>query len=172
MMATPVHDLDLPMLDTVGMERSESLSATAEARKSNWLARSPLGFSVLDYADAVAILRDRRFHSALSLIPEMAGLEPSDDLVNRRGRTILSMEGEEHARLRRLVAPAFTPVSADRLRPFMRQVIGQLVDAVWDTGHCELVTDVCEAYPIPIICKLLGAPEEDWKLFSNWATDV
>ena len=39
-------------------------------------------------------------------------------------------------------------------------------------GECELVADVCEPYPIPIICELLGAPPEDWKLFSGWATDI
>jgi cytochrome P450 len=54
----------------------------------------------------------------------------------------------------------------------MRDVIGGLVDAVAGTGRCELVEDVCEPYPIPIICELLGAPKEDWKLFSNWATDI
>jgi cytochrome P450 len=82
------------------------------------------------------------------------------------------MEGDEHARLRRLVAPAFSPKAADRLRPFMREVVSGLVDAVADTGRCELVADVCEPYPIPIICELLGAPKEDWKLFSAWATDI
>ncbi|MGI8492859.1 MAG: cytochrome P450, partial [Acidimicrobiales bacterium] len=25
---------------------------------------------------------------------------------------------------------------------------------------------------IPIICELLGAPKQDWKLFSQWATDI
>jgi cytochrome P450 len=34
------------------------------------------------------------------------------------------------------------------------------------------VSDICEPYPIPIICELLGAPPEDWKLFSGWATDI
>jgi cytochrome P450 len=54
----------------------------------------------------------------------------------------------------------------------MREVINRLVDPVASTGQCELVTDVCEPYPIPIICKLLGAPEEDWRLFSRWARDL
>ena len=82
------------------------------------------------------------------------------------------MEGEEHARLRRLVAPAFTPASANRLRPTMRAVITDLVDRIGGDGECEFVTDVCEPYPIPIVCELLGAPPEDWKLFSSWATDI
>ena len=43
---------------------------------------------------------------------------------------------------------------------------------VADQGECELVADVCDPYPIPIICELLGAPPEDWKLFSAWATDI
>src|SRR5690606_2931619 len=61
---------------------------------------------------------------------------------------------------------------ADRLRPFMREVIGGLVDKIAGKGRCDLVADVCEPYPIPIICELLGAPAEDWKLFSGWATDI
>ncbi len=90
----------------------------------------------------------------------------------RRRPSILTAEGDEHARLRRLVAPAFTPKAADRLRPYMREVINRLVDPFAGAGKCEFVSDVCEPYPIPIICTLLGAPEEDWKLFSRWATDL
>ena len=82
------------------------------------------------------------------------------------------MEGEDHARLRRLVAPAFTPQAADRLRPFMREVVGGLVDTFHASGRCEVVADLCEPYPIPIICELLGAPKEDWRQFSAWATDI
>jgi cytochrome P450 len=54
----------------------------------------------------------------------------------------------------------------------MRQVVNDLVDPLQPTGRCEFVVDVCEPYPIPIICELLGAPKEDWRLFSGWATDI
>jgi cytochrome P450 len=94
------------------------------------------------------------------------------DYLARERTSILSAEGDVHARLRRLVAPAFTPKAADRLRPYMREVVNRLVDPVAPTGHAELVADVCEPYPIPIICKLLGAPEDDWQLFSRWAADI
>jgi cytochrome P450 len=170
-MVTSVYELDLPDVDTVGMGRDDALAAIAEARRHHWLARSPMGFSLSRQEDCVSILRDKRFHNALSLLRQMNGLEP-DDPENERRQSILSMEGNDHARLRRLVAPAFTPAAADRLRPFMREVVGGLVDSFAPAGRCEVVVDLCEPYPIPIICELLGAPKEDWRQFSAWATDI
>ncbi|HEX7168059.1 MAG TPA: cytochrome P450 [Acidimicrobiales bacterium] len=170
-MPTPVHDLELPAVDLLGLERDEALAAFEAAAERHWIARMPLGYVVFRHEDVTAILRDRRFHSAISLMNQMAGVSDTY-LSERQQKSILAMEGPEHARLRRLVAPAFTPRSADRLRPFMREVVDGLVDAFAATGRCELVEDVCEPYPIPIVCELLGAPKEDWKLFSAWATDI
>ena len=170
-MVTSVYELDLPEVDTAGMGRDEAMKALADARSQHWLAKSPLGFSLSRREDCVSLLRDKRFHNALSLLRQMNGMEPAD-LQDQRRQSILSMEGDDHARLRRLVAPAFTPSAADRLRPFMRDVVGSLVDAFAPSGRCEVVVDLCEPYPIPIICKLLGAPEEDWRRFSAWATDI
>jgi cytochrome P450 len=102
----------------------------------------------------------------------MAGLPAEGGFMNRQRESILTLEGEPHARLRRIVAGAFTPKRADRLRPFMREVVGGLVDEFAPRGRCELVADLCDPYPIPIICELLGAPKEDWKLFSHWATEI
>jgi cytochrome P450 len=172
-MAVPVHDLELPTVDIMGTERTEALAQVTAARRRHWLARTPLGYAVVAYEDAVSVLRDKRFHSALSVLGETQGLTPeNDEYFERRRRSILSMEGEDHARLRRLVAPAFTPQSAQRLRPVMAEVMNGLVDAVVDRRRGDLVAEICEPYPIPIICELLGAPKEDWKLFSAWATDI
>lgn len=165
-----VLELDVPFYDP-GVETRESrLGTIASLRAQSWLVRTPMGFTLTRYDDAVALLRDRRFHSALSMLPKVQGLEGS--YFENRRPSILSMEGEEHDRLRRLVAPAFTPAAVDRLRPFMRTVVDELVDAVWKDGRCDLVTAVCEPYPIPVVCELLGAPKKDWERFSQWATDI
>jgi cytochrome P450 len=169
-MTTLVHDLGLPEIDALNLERTEALAAFEAARETHWLARVPLGYAVTRHDDVMAILRDRRFHSALSLLPQMSGFD--GPIRTRQERSILALEGPEHTRLRRLASPAFTPKATDRLRPVMRQVINDLVDTVAADGCCELVEDVCEPYPIPIICELLGAPKEDWMLFSGWATDI
>jgi cytochrome P450 len=166
-----VSELELPYLTTIGLERHDAIAAVKAAREQHWLARTDMGYSVVGLADVTAVLRDKRFHSALSIIDRNPDLADTDWARGRR-QSILTMEGEDHARLRRLVAPAFTPASANRLRPTMRAVVGELVDQVAPKGECDLVADVCEPYPIPIICELLGAPPQDWKLFSSWATDI
>lgn len=169
-MPTLVHELDLIEVDVLGLDRSSLLETFEAARERHWLVRTPLGYAVTSYEDVVTVLRDRRFHSALSALPGLAGVD--GPISARQQRSILAMEGAEHTRLRRLASPAFTPRATDRLRPFMRSVVEGLVDAVAEAGRCEFVQDICEPYPIPIICELLGAPKEDWKLFSGWATDI
>lgn len=169
-MTTLVTELDLPEVDVAGLDRESMIAAFAEVAELHWLVRTPLGYAVTRYKDVNAVLRDRRFHSAISLIPEMAGVERP--IGGRRQQSILAMEGDEHTRLRRLASPAFTPRATERLRPFMREVINDLVDSVVSDGSCEFVADICEPYPIPVICELLGAPKSDWRLFSNWAVDI
>ncbi len=170
MTVTAAYELDLPMYDPTGLDRDQRVALLADCQRRHWLARTPLGFGVMRYADIVAILRERRFHSALSLIPQMQGVAGTS--MEERRPSILSMEGDEHTRVRRLVAPAFTPAAANRLRPYMGEVIAELIDAIDARGECEFVADVCDPYPIPIICELLGAPRADWQRFSQWATDI
>jgi cytochrome P450 len=171
--ATPATELDLPELgfidvDTVAADHVEHLARLAQ---QHWLARNPFGYTVLRYEDVLAVLRDKRWHSAAGRVAELSGVTDPEFLARRRV-SILSAEGDVHQRLRRLVGKAFSPRAADRLRPFMREVMEGLVDPIAGTGRADLVTDVCEPYPIPIICELLGAPKSDWKLFSRLAADV
>lgn len=171
-MATLVHDLELPTLDLLAAEDLETRQSIVDSlRADSWLARSALGYAVLRYEDVVGILRERRFHQAASMIAELSGIT-DPEFLSRRRVSLLTAEGDEHARLRRLVAPAFTPKAADKLRPFMREVVNQLVDAFAAQGRTELMADLCEPYPVPIICELLGAPKQDWKLFAQWAPDI
>jgi cytochrome P450 len=170
-MGTSVYDLEMP---TLAMEVDTAFDLVAEriaAAEESWIARNEFGFSILHYDDVVAMLRDKRWHSATSKILELYGVTDPQYLQRNR-KSILSAEGDEHTRLRRLVGKAFSPRAADRLRPFMGEVIGSLVDEVASAGRADIAVDICEPYPIPIICELLGAPKEDWKLFSRWAADV
>ena len=81
-----------------------------------WLVKSLFGYAVWHYDDVTSVLRDKRWHSAAGRIPEIMGIT-DERFLQRQGVSILSAEGDTHLRLRRLVAPAFSPRQADRLRP-------------------------------------------------------
>jgi cytochrome P450 len=173
-MATPVNELELPdlsWLDDPKVSQDEHRRATSEAAREHWLAKNVFGVTALRYDDVVAMLRDKRWHNASGQILELSGINDEEWLARRR-TSILSAEGDEHTRLRRLVGPAFSPRHADALRPYMREVVDGLIDAFADRGAADIAVDFCEPYPIPIICELFGAPKDDWKLFSGWATDI
>ena len=92
-----------------------------------------------------------------------------DQLEENNG--ILSAEGEDHTRLRRLVSQSFSPKSADSLRPFMRAYVDNVV------SNFNYVDDECifefqaafREFPIAVICELIGVAQKDWDLFSQWA---
>lgn len=170
-MATLVHELDLPEITPDDGNWGDRFTKAMDLGPDQWLVRNAMGYAVVRYDDVAAVLRDKRWHNAASRIPELMGVT-RQDFLDRQRVSILSAEGDVHVRLRRLVAPAFSPRSADRLRPFMREVINGLVDAVAPTGRADFVADITEPYPIPIICELLGAPKSDWQLFSRLASDV
>lgn len=170
-MATPADQLDLPVVDFGFADADEQRAAIERIAQQSWIARGPFGYIVFSYDDCVSILRDKRWHNAAKIISELRAIS-DPRLAERPRESILSAEGDTHTRLRRLVAPSFSPRSADALRPFMREVMNDLLDPHTPNGRCDLTIDVLEHYPIPIICELLGAPREDWKLFSRWAEDV
>ena len=170
-MAISLSELDLPIVQFDFAEAEEQRNALLALSKESWIAKGVFAYPIFKYEDCVAILRDKRWHSAAALAAEAFGVN-DPRLKERRRESILSAEGDVHTRLRRLVAPSFSPRAADRLRPFMREVMNSLIDPVAKNGKCDLATDICDPYPIPIICELLGAPKKDWQLFSRWAEDV
>ena len=167
-------DVDMPSIDPSVFElgHEASLAHLVELADDSWIARSLFGYSILTYADSTAILRDKRWHNAAGQVARLRGVTDPDMLPDPDRPSILAAEGDKHTRLRRIVGKAFSPRSADRLRPAMRRVMNDLVDPVASSGRAEIVVDITEPYPIPIICELLGAPKEDWQLFSRWAEDI
>jgi cytochrome P450 len=171
-MASLATDLQIPKVPLImDQQRSDRHALLRGIAKDSWLARTDIGYSVLTYDSVMGILRDKRWHSATGMVAQLQGIT-DEAFLGRRQVSILNAEGDVHVRLRRLVAPAFSPRSADRLRPFMRETVNSLLDPFTASGKAEVVRDICEPYPIPIICELLGAPKEDWKLFSRLATEI
>ncbi|MGH3632829.1 MAG: cytochrome P450 [Mycobacterium sp.] len=141
------------------------------ARQQAPIAIGPHGPEVLSYELVRTVLRDPRFITAHGLGLDLQGIT-SGPLWDRATQNILGIDGEQHHRLRRLVSKAFAPRGAERLHTLIVDVITDLVDPLTHIGNCDVVADIARRYPTPIICALLGAPRQDWQLFSGWVDDI
>jgi cytochrome P450 len=171
--ATPdASRADLPLLPVLSPEFQEDPHRVLRlARGQGPVGQDAFGLIALSYDAVRTVLRDRRFHTPPALGLATRGVT-SGPLWDSAAGGILSLNGDEHHRLRRLVIRAFTPACAANLRAAMTEVITELTDSVSATGRCDIVADIAGPYPIPIICELLGAPRQDWQLFSTWADTI
>ncbi len=141
-----------------------------EARRRSPIAMGPYGPEILTYDLVRTVLRDTRFAMPKGVSLAVQGIT-SGPVWDRVTKLLVSLDGAQHRRLRRLVSRAFTPRAAERMRGACVDVITELV-AACSAGRCDIVAEIARPYPVPIICALLGAPREDWHLFSRWTEDV
>jgi cytochrome P450 len=78
-----------------------------------------------------------------------------------RKQTLAVMEGENHARLRGFVGPAFAPRQMDRLRVIARERAHALIDARTDAGEMEVLNDFAGDLPLWSMCRFIGISDED-----------
>ncbi|BBX47726.1 cytochrome P450 [Mycobacterium cookii] len=150
-------------------EEAHRLIAAARSRAP--IAIGTHGPEILSYELVRTVLRDPRFRMPKGMFLAGQGIT-SGAIWDRVTASLISLDGEEHQRLRRLVSKAFTPRATARLRSTIIDVITELVGHQMIRGRCDVVVDIARRYPIPIICALLGTPAEDWELFSDWTDDI
>jgi cytochrome P450 len=79
----------------------------------------------------------------------------------------------DHRRLRSLVEQAFLRQSVEALRPRLESLAEQALDRLEATGRAasgvDLIAHFARAFPLTVICELLGLPPEDRPKFIRWA---
>lgn len=167
-----VFDAQLHFLDALSPAYQDDWHGmNRDALAAGPIGMGPFGPAILGYEAVHEVLRDRRYRMPPGMALEIQGIT-SGPVWDRATTSLLSLDGDEHHRLRRLVAKAFTPQAADRLRMSMVSVIDELIDGVVDRGQADVVHEIARGYPIAVICELLGTPRDDWELFSAWTDDI
>src|SRR6476646_5407516 len=114
------------------------------------------------HAESNAVLRDRRL-GRIWRDREPAERFRSFNLIHRNA--ILEMEPPDHTRLRRLISTAFARGHVERLRPWVQQLAGELVDALVErsdgTEPVDVLAGMAVELPVAVIAELLGVPEAD-----------
>jgi cytochrome P450 len=79
------------------------------------------------------------------------------------------LDPPDHTRLRRLINKVFTPARVERLRPSVRQIADELLDAMAARTEGDLVCDFAFPLPVSVIMRLVGVPAERGEDFHRWA---
>ena len=100
--------------------------------------------------------------------------QPRDDPLPREmlDLSLLEMDPPEHTRLRRLVAPAFTPRRMAGYELLVARRSGELLDAVDPVAGLDLINDFAAPLPIAGIRALLGVPDVDEKAFAAYGATL
>lgn len=120
---------------------------------------------ITKYEDVRAGLADSRLSRALTCVegaPQVGGA------MTTTPEMIISLDGSEHSRLRKLVMGAFTVRKVEAMRAGVQKVCDELLDAVEvKGGPVNLVEALCVPLPLTIIGDLLGVPTGDLKIFET-----
>jgi cytochrome P450 len=141
------------------------------ARESDWYATTPFGIAVLRYEDANNLLKDKRLYQGTRKWPSHYGIEDGL-LANWWQKMLLSIEGEDHLRLRKLAGPAFSPKTIEPLAPFFASLANELIDNFIDKGSCEFMSEFAEPFSARVITGLLGLDNELWPKVADLATKL
>ncbi len=138
---------------------------------------APGSVAVVGYDAISSVLRDPGF-----LVSDEAELDRTypgwrENPVLVQGMDwILNLNGSKHARIRSLIARAFTARRVAALEPAIARMAGDLIDAMAERGAdgspVEFMHDFAYLLPVTVICELIGIPEADRESFRPVARDI
>ncbi|HEX4410026.1 MAG TPA: cytochrome P450 [Xanthobacteraceae bacterium] len=141
-------------------------------REYDPIHRMPDGSYFLSrYADCLAVYRDTGVWSSdktLDFKPNFA-----DSLLYEHHTTSLVFNDPPyHTRVRKLLAPAFTPRALKALQTRIEALVDQLLAVAARRGEIDLITDFAAAIPIALIGDMLGIPQDEREPLRDWSLAI
>ncbi len=161
----------IPFLDVKAADFSIRSAPVMAAREQHWYATTPYGIAILRYEDTNALQNDKRLHQGTRRWPEHNGIQ-SELLVPWWNEMMLSLEGQDHIRIRKLANPAFSPKIIEALKPEFTKLANDLIDDFCEKGSAEFMSEFAEPYSAKVITLLLGLPPELWREIADLATKL
>jgi cytochrome P450 len=123
-------------------------------------------WALFRYEDVCAAHKDwQTFSSAHGV--DLSTLN-TDEAVIRMYHSIIMMDPPEHDRFRALVSRVFTPKAVTALEPMVREVIVSFLAEFDDADSFDAVADFSAPFPVEIISRMLGVPEEMRQQIRHW----
>ncbi len=114
------------------------------------------------YEDIHEVCRDHEVFSS-----ESVNIPPS---IGQDGGMIpLEIDPPDHTTYRRLLTPVFSPRRMAALETRIREIVGDLLDAMEGEEKIDFVTAFAKELPTRVFLALMGWPPEDAEKFHTWA---
>ncbi|MFI5035248.1 MAG: cytochrome P450 [Acidimicrobiales bacterium] len=158
-MAEPLQDITAHDTYVHGVPH-ETFARLRATDPVHWTEESDGGrgfWSVTRHADVLLVSRTpEAFSSRLGI--RLEDMSPEETEARR---TMMEMDAPEHTRLRRLVSRPFAPRSIAEYEGGVRQLAGEVLDALRGQTEFDFVTRVARELPMRMLGRLLGLPHDD-----------
>jgi cytochrome P450 len=141
-------------------------------RRHDPIHRMPDGsYFLTRYEDCVAVYRDTASWSSDKRIDFRPNFGASA-LYEHHTTSLVFNDPPYHTRVRRLLAPAFTPRALKALQPRVAALIDRLLDALERRRRFDLIEDFAAAIPVQLIGDMLGVPETERGPLRQWSLAI
>jgi cholest-4-en-3-one 26-monooxygenase len=117
-----------------------------------------------DHDEGFWVLSKHEDVQAVSRNPELFNSFDGPQLRHQpvvAGTMLVSMDGRDHTRQRRLISAGFTPRMVKVLDLQIRHWAESIVDRALELGECDFVAQIAYKLPMNVIADIVGIPLED-----------
>jgi cytochrome P450 len=141
-------------------------------REHDPVHRMPDGsYFLTRYDDLVEVYRDTAAWSSDKKIQFKPNF--GDSLLYEHHTTSLVFNDPPvHTRVRKLLAPSFTPRTLRAMQPRIGALVDRLLDAAQARGEIDLIADFAAAIPVQLIGDLLGIPQDERAPLRDWSLKI
>src|SRR5438105_4283025 len=141
-------------------------------REHDPVHRMPDGSYFLSrYDDCAAVYRDPGTWSSDKKIDFRPSLGQSS-LYEHHTTSLVFNDPPYHSRVRKLLAPAFTPRALKALEPRIEALVEALLDRAAERCGMDLIGDFAAAIPLKLIGDMLGVPPDERGPLRGWSLAI
>lgn len=123
------------------------------------------------YDDIVSVYRDPVLFSSDKKVDFKPNLGDSP-LYEHHTTSLVFNDPPRHTRVRKLLAPAFTPRALRALQTRVEAQVDRLLDRAEERGRIDLIADLASALPVQLIGDMLGVPQDERGPLRGWSLAI
>ena len=129
-------------------------------------------WSIACHNDILAALRDTETFSSTG---QRSPATPPEHIRHRMpeypwATTVLTQDGEEHKRSRRILQAPFTPQSVRAREGVVRAIMDRLVSQVGESGSMDFLSQIAIPLSLGTVSEAIGFPEDSFEDLKRWVS--